>query len=338
MEILKKEFKLCLSCMEEHEVEVVEINESNVFKGEQVEFKAVYEYCPNTEEYTETEEMIKINSLAFKDAYRRKQNLLTSKEIVEIREKYGVSQKDFSTILDWGMATITRYENHQVQDRAHDDILRKINSDPKWFLELLERAKGNLPEKAYTNYRKQACEVYRMQRNQYLIDSIRALYADFDDEKINGGVELNLDKVVALINYLAKQVESLHKVKLMKMLWYSDILNYKRTGSSITGLAYSALPKGAVPVGYDQIVLLEGVSYDTVYYGDNVAYKFKPTGGYENTDLERNEIQVVDEVINRLGKLSTDEIVHKMHEEDAYKCTDSNCIINYSFAETLSIE
>lgn len=50
-----------------------------------------------------------------------------------------------------------------------------------------------------------------------------------------------------MINYLAAKVESLHKVKLMKMLWYSDYLHYKRNGVSISGLVYRALPMGAVP-------------------------------------------------------------------------------------------
>jgi hypothetical protein len=52
----------------------------------------------------------------------------------------------------------------------------------------------------------------------------------------------------------------------MKMLWYSDVLNHKRKGFSITGLAYRALPMGAVPEGYEQIVLLEGVCYDEILY------------------------------------------------------------------------
>ncbi len=136
MEILKITQKLCLSCMEVHYVKEVAVMEKSSFKNETVEFKAIYEYCSNTEEYTETEEMIKINDLSMKDAYRKKMNLLTSSEILGIREKYGVSQKDFSDILGWGKATITRYENHQVQDMAHDDILRKLDSDPKWFLHL----------------------------------------------------------------------------------------------------------------------------------------------------------------------------------------------------------
>ncbi len=53
--------------------------------------------------------------------------LLTSDEIIKIREKYGISQKEFSEVLGWGgRATITRYENHQVQDRVHDDVLKKL--------------------------------------------------------------------------------------------------------------------------------------------------------------------------------------------------------------------
>ena len=40
-------------------------------------------------------------------------------------------------LLGWGGKTITRYESHQVQDKAHDTILKKIDQDPEWFLSLL---------------------------------------------------------------------------------------------------------------------------------------------------------------------------------------------------------
>lgn len=69
------------------------------------------------------------------------------------------------TILDWGRATITRYENHQVQDRAHDDVLRKINLDPKWFfLEMLERAEGRISEKAFSKYRHEASSQFKKKK------------------------------------------------------------------------------------------------------------------------------------------------------------------------------
>jgi len=323
--------------MEEHKVDIVEVIEHESFKGVKVDFLAIYEHCSNSDEYLANEDMIRANNLAVKDAYREKAGLLTSKEIVCLREKYGVSQKDLSEILDWGMATITRYENHQVQDRAHDDILRKIDADPQWFIEILKRAKSKLSQKAFDYYYRTANAQYRKQKNQYLISSIRANYADIDEGEGTGFAELNLDKVVAVINYMAQQVSDLYKVKLMKLLWYSDALHFKRYGRSITGLAYCALPMGAVPEGHEQIMMLEGVSYEVFLY-DNVAYKFVPTPGFEIQCLTEDKIQVIDKIISEFGTLSTQQIVDKMHEEEAYKCTDSRCIIPYSFAKQLSIE
>ena len=327
MNKIKSEKRLCLICMEEHEVDTVEVMETEVFKDEEVSFIATYEYCSNADEYLEIEEMIKANSLAMKDAYREKAGLLTSAEIVGIRRKYNVSQKDFSEILDWGRATITRYENHQVQDRAHDDVLRKIDHDPKWFLEMLKRAKERISEKSFTKCYHKASEQYKKKQNQYLIDSIQAIYADLKDENLTGRAVLNLSKVVEMINYFASKVASLHKVKLMKMLWYSDSLHYKREGRAISGLAYSALPMGVAPEGYEQIVLLDGVKYDTVMYGKDVCYRFKTAPGFEIKELTQSEIKTLNDAIQQLGNLNTEEIVHKMHEEEAYKCTDGNCLI-----------
>lgn len=160
MRILRRENKFCLSCMQEHTVDIIERVESETFNGLKVNFNSIYEYCSNTDECIETEEIIKANGLAVKDAYRRASGLLTSAEIRKIREKYNISQKKLSEILDWGKATITRYENHQVQDRAHDDILRKIDSDPQWFLEMLNRAKDRISEKSFSKYYKAAYEQY----------------------------------------------------------------------------------------------------------------------------------------------------------------------------------
>jgi hypothetical protein len=84
-------------------------------------------------------------------------------------------------------------------------------------------------------------------------------------------------------------------------------------------------------------VLLEGVSFDTVLY-DDIAYRFKTTPGFTIQKLNDNEITSIDTIVSNLGNLTTAQIVDKMHEEDAYKYTPSNCVISYSFAKNLSIE
>ena len=82
MKILKKERKMCMSCMEEHEVFLVKVSESNVFKGQQVEYNAIYEYCENTEEYFATTDLISCNVIAMKNAYRKSKGLLLTDGVV----------------------------------------------------------------------------------------------------------------------------------------------------------------------------------------------------------------------------------------------------------------
>ena len=70
LKILKKEHKLCLICMEEHEVQTVEIEEFDI--NEEFSFEAVYEYCDRADELLETEEMIRKNSSSRKAARQSK--------------------------------------------------------------------------------------------------------------------------------------------------------------------------------------------------------------------------------------------------------------------------
>ena len=130
----------------------------------------------------------------------------------------------------------------------------------------------------------------------------------------------------------------LFKVKLMKMLWYGDALNFKRYDESINGLAYRALPLGAVPEGCDQIIQLDGVNFDVILYDDYEAYRFKPAPGFTVRLLAKHEIETLDTVIRELGSLNTKEIVDKMHQEIAYQKTALYGLISYSWAKDLSLD
>lgn len=338
MQILKTQNKLCLSCMEEHEVQEVAVPEENVFNGREVHYIATYEYCSYAEEYTQTEEMIRKNDIAFKDSYRKQMKLLTSDEIIAIRSMYGVSQKDFAIILGWGQATITRYENYQVQDTTHDDVLRKIKEDPKWFLKLLIRSQENLSTKAYEKYNRIANALIKSKKNEFLKDFIEMQYIDImGNEQLTGGTLLNLDKVVAAVNIFALRVQNLYKVKLMKYLWYADFLNYKRTGKSITGMAYKALPMGAVPEAHEVIISLENIHFEEVLINGNTAYKFEYVPSVNVQELTASELDVIDEVITRFGEMNTQDIINTMHDEVAYKETAPNEYIVYKYAHELSI-
>ena len=72
--------------MEEHNVHIVEVNESTVFKGQEVKFKATYEYCDAADEYLENEDMITANDMAMKNSNNA---LLVTKICYSLRQTIG---------------------------------------------------------------------------------------------------------------------------------------------------------------------------------------------------------------------------------------------------------
>ena len=152
MKVIKSERCLCTCCMEEHEVKTVLVKEEAIFKNKKITYDALYLYCDMAEELYMNEQQLRENDIRLKDAYRKSEGLLTSSDIYNIRAKYRINQSDFCGLLGWGGKTITRYESHQVQDKAHDTILKKLDQDPEWFLLLLNNYRTNLPVESFQRY------------------------------------------------------------------------------------------------------------------------------------------------------------------------------------------
>ncbi len=340
MQIINSKQQLCTCCMKEHSVKTVRVKEHMTFKNIPVNYEATYYLCDVAEELYADEDMMSANDIVMKNEYRKLVGMLDSNEINAIREKYTISQSDLCTLLGWGGKTITRYESHQVQDKAHDSILKKIDQDPAWFLELLVEARDSFPIEVFQKYYKKASSLFETNRDFYLRKAIEANYAKYrNDKMICGNTALSLDKVVEVIQYFSasKKVSHLYKVKMMKLLWYADMLSYKKRGYAITGLAYQALPMGAVPVGHDTIIGLQGVPCEEVEIGDGTAYHFARKEFGICLFLAEEDREILDVVIDKLGAMTREEIVNFMHKELAYTETPSRGIISFRYAENLQI-
>ena len=340
MRVIKSERCLCPCCMEEHEVKTVLMREKATFKDIKIDYEANYLYCDKADELYMDEVQMQENDIRLKDAYRKTEGLLTSSEIRQIREKYGITQSDLCLLLGWGAKTITRYEGHQIQDRAHDTILKKIDQDPEWFISLLREAKGSLPGETYKKYLNAATALYEADQDAYLRKAIAANYARFQgNQLLHGNTELSLDKVVDVIRYFAasSKITSLYKVKLMKLMWYADSLSYKKRGESITGLVYQAFPMGAVPVGYNSIINLKGVPCEEVDMGETIAYHFALRHRTAFPSLSDEDKRILDLVIEKLGRMTKNEIISFMHQEQAYMKTAPREVISFQYAGELQI-
>ena len=140
--LLEKIHMDCPLCDKVHDVEKRKRITSTIIKGEEVSYEEIFYFCPNVDEEEKefvTGSILNKNLLNARNAYRIKKGLLTSDDIVPIRENYGLSQVDLAKLLGWGEATISRYESKAIQDEAYDTMLRLIKDNPLRALELLKK-------------------------------------------------------------------------------------------------------------------------------------------------------------------------------------------------------
>jgi len=338
---LQGKMATCPICGKEHRIEVRKEEATITIKDQLVSYDKYSFYCCNAKE-GESEfvpnRLENENLLRARDAYRAQNDLLTSSEIKNIREKYGLSQAEFSTIMGFGEVTITRYETKQIQEKAHDHLLRKFMDDPNWAYGLLKSSQSKFETERYTILCKIFKNVIASSGNEALSRQIlENVYNQYDEpSEFNGYTILDIEKTEAIISFFAA-MNNLHKVKLMKLLWYTDALSYQECGKAMTGLVYSHNNMGALPVGHRELLSLDNVKsiesfenedYSLVTVLPNKSLKF---------EFSNREIAILNKVKEKFASFSGKSISEYMHKEKAYTETHDRDLISFSFAKYIKI-
>lgn len=335
--LIRKIHMACPLCDKTHEVEERTRTAMLTIKDDAVEYEETYYFCTNSDEDENefaTGRMSNTNLLNARNAYRKKHNLLTSNEIIEIRERYGLSQIDLARLLGWGEATISRYESKAIQDEAYDNMLRIIKDNPLKTLEFLDKNSDKFSNAKRLEIQNKIVEKLDTYGREYLtrqaLESEYVLYREPSDS--NGWQTLDIDKVECMVSYLATYIPYLYKVKLMKTLWYTDALCYQSTGKAMSGLVYRHDKMGALPIGHSNIINLENITFQEEDGYDSTKYHFYPNDGVNMSCLTSAEISILNKVIEKFKNFNAAEIVNYMHEETAYKRTYPGDIIPFSLA------
>lgn len=83
--------------------------------------------------------------IAIYDVYRRNHNIIFSAEIVALREKYGLSQKNLALLLGLGEVTVHRYETGALADEAPSKLLR-LMENPANLRKMLDESGDKISE------------------------------------------------------------------------------------------------------------------------------------------------------------------------------------------------
>jgi putative zinc finger/helix-turn-helix YgiT family protein len=118
--------KGCPVCEVERDLIYGAMDEVLKVRGEDIEITSRVHYCPEGNHYFyDVEDEEEKFQIAYRE-YRKRKGLLQPEKIRQIREQYGLSQKNFARLLDWGDITIHRYESGAIQDTVHNDFLSLI--------------------------------------------------------------------------------------------------------------------------------------------------------------------------------------------------------------------
>jgi len=343
-EVVLRKFQTdCPLCEKKHYVIEKLRMASLTIKNEEVEYEEKFLYCENADELEneyQTASMVNQSLLNARNAYRLKKGLLTSNEIVDIRNTYGLSQVDLAKLLGWGEATISRYESKAIQDEAYDAMLRLIKDNPLKALDFLKKNADSFSLDRFTSIKEKICSKLGSCGKEYLArEYLKAEYASFEElSDLNGYTLLNIDKIETIISYFAEELNNLFKVKLMKMLWYADVLSYNRKGVSMTGMVYRHETMGALPVGHNMLMNLENVNVkEEAGVNYEIMYHFYPLDGVDYTILSSSERKILDAVIEKFREYKSKEIVEYMHKEKAYVNTKPGAIIPFSMTKGIKI-
>ena len=325
----------------EREVETKIITRNQVFNvcGEDIEIAAQVMVCAECGEELFNEELDSATLINAYNEYRRRHKLLLPEEIRKIREQYGLSQRSFAKLLNWGDKTIRRYENGAVQDRAHNSLLL--------FLREPENMRTYLTENEVALDEKQIARLLETVEKLEQDTDFRVgrRYFDLFFSKIpceeNGFKGFDYEKLCAMVLFFAHKSAGLLKTKLMKLLNYSDMIFYKENGLSISGLKYAHLPYGPVPDNFDMILGKMAADHiahiEVLYDGAYENHQVVPECDVPEGALSDEEIEVLERINEKFKNFGSVEISNYSHREKGYNATKTGQIISYAYAMDINL-
>jgi len=325
----------CTKCFNDEDFEKTTGTITHEIKNEKFEENVEKFICKNCgEEIIEDEDFDESLLKAFND-YRKSHNLLLPEEIKKIRSTYALSQRALARLLGWGQVTIHRYENGSLQDNAHDQMLSFIKQ-PDNMLKLLEKNKKNISTKLYKKTKEKA-ETLLLKKS--LTDNIIIKKLQSLNKKYSGNKKFDIEKFYNMVIFFSQNIEKLWKTKLLKLIFYSEFINYKKFNTSIAGTPFIHWPHGPVPKRIYALIDILIEDYKAIemqdisdHYEGSIIINKKD---FNPSIFSKEELETLNLVLNKFKNYSSKELCNQTHKEAAYLQTKHNDFISYDYANEI---
>jgi len=232
-------------------------------------------------------------------------------KIKELRTKTGISQQRLAELLGVARPAISQIENTERKVSADElDRLAKIfNISVNSLLNKEKEPEVILEEKA---------------KEKNLRPSIR----------INVP-QNNLEKFKEVLLYILNKVGSkpnIGETVIYKLLYFIDFDFYEKYEEQLMGAAYIKNHYGPTPAEFEKIVEKmtgkEIVRVKSSYF-DFPQTKYLPLRKPDLTKLKASEVEVIDNVLNKLSDMNAKQISDYSHNDVPWLTTEDETIIEY---------
>lgn len=332
----------CPYCKKEVEYKI-EKSEVREFKGIEVNTFENIAICKECNEDLYINEIENENNKRIYEAYRNITNIIKSEDIINLRKKYDISQRELTAILGFGKMTINRYERGGVPTKSQSDYIRLLIDNEDKFIEKVKEAysKNEITEKTYNKIISEEIEDNISKKEvQNNIRRYLKLVLNRKPDIYNGYKTLDLEKIENIISYIASKVKNLTITSLNKYLWYIDMLSFNERTVAITGLTYQNQKFGPTIIEkkYDEISLL-----DDKYKREDIETETGNTtriisnNNYNLDKISDSEKEIIDTIIRLLKNKNVTDISEMSHREEGWKKTKRFEKISFEYAMKLNI-
>lgn len=336
------ERRFCEYCQIENTIIFNEKQTTRTFRKEPFEIIEKYAVCSSCGQEIYDEECANHTMMQLSKLYQDKHSF-TSQDIKNIRKKTGLTQSLFAKVLNMGEATIKRYETGtSLPDGTQLSVLKMLQNDPNVILRFYDENKMNLSlneQKILSNKLKQLT-LNSLMKSSY--DTLFTLYSQYENSDFNGFSKFNPEKLFNMISFFSK--EGVLKTKLMKLLWYSDFLMYQKESFSISGCPYWHKEFGPVPVEHDTVLGVgTSINYIDINEEEDINTGFtkmiiRSNAPFNDNLFDESELKIMSFVAQYFAEFGSRAISNYSHEEDAWRETEEEELISYSFAKVLNLK
>lgn len=284
------------------------------FRKEKYTIQFHYYLCEQTGEEFESQQLAELNHAQVVNQYRAKHHIPFTEEIINTRKKYGLSARQMSQILGFGVNMYSKYEQGEIPSVSNGTNI-VLASSPDAFKTLIDKC-----TEISASAKKKVLETIQKEKSKQT--DFLELLLPYQTANINNGFRtFSKEKFANMVTLFAATTNTF-KVKLNKLLYYADFAHYKYFGSGISGASYEAIQMGPVPTHFQ--TLFEILKGEDTFEIEDIWFESTGTSGekfhsqienFNKNLFTETELQILKLVVNRFKDTSTKQIKELSHQE-----------------------